>query len=82
MKTIKIFGIRVLFIITCILVALTLSCNTDKSEFGAILLLLCYTGLSIYILWRILHNKTENEIKNILGISWVENKININFTEE
>ena len=82
MKTIKIFGIRVLFIATCILVCLTLSCNFEKSEFISVMKLFGCTTLFIGNLWFILRNKTENEIKNLLGISWIENKTGINFTKE
>lgn len=82
MKSIEILGIRVLFIATCILVCLMLSCNLEMSEFTSVMKLFGYTALCVGILWFILRNKTENEVKNLLGISWLENKTGINFTEE
>ena len=82
MKSFKIFGIRVLFIVTVILVFLTLSCNLEMSEFTSVMKLFGFTTLCTGILWFILRNKAENEIKNLLGISWLENKTGINFTEE
>ncbi len=82
MKTIKNFGIRVLFITTCILVCLMLSCDLEMSEFTSVMKLFGYTAFCVGILWFILRNKTENEVKNLLGISWFENKTGINFTEE
>ena len=82
MKSIEKFGIRVLFITTCILVCLMLSCNLESSEFTSVMKLFGYTSLCVGILWFILRNKTENEVKNLLGISWIEKKTGLNFTEE
>ena len=82
MSTVKIYAIRALVIMTTILGSLFLCSNLEESKITSIIslfMILCVCGIIIY---KVLHNRSEKEINNILGLTWLENKTGINFTEE
>lgn len=82
MKTLHDLKIRVLAIIAAILSCVLLSIDLDNSKIGTVLTIitcLIWIGLTIY---EGLKDKTQKEINNILGITWLEKKTGLNFTEE
>jgi uncharacterized membrane protein YqhA len=82
MKTLHDLKIRVLAIIAAILSCVLLSIDLDNSKIGTVLTIiacLIWVGLTIY---EGLKDKTQKEINDILGITWLEKKTGLNFTEE
>ena len=59
---------RVIFYATLVLVCFALNIDYDNSEFLAINVLLCLVGIGGIISYNVLHNKTEKEISEILGV--------------
>ncbi len=82
MKTLNDLKIRVLAIIATILSCVLLSIDLDHTKFGTVLIIitcLIWIGLTIY---DDLKDKTQKEINNILGLTWLEKKTGLNFTKE
>lgn len=82
MKTLHDLKIRVLAIIAAILSCVLLSIDLDNSKIGVVLVIitcLLWIGITIY---EGLKDKTQKEINDILGITWLEKKTGLNFTEE
>ena len=82
MKTLHDLKIRVLAIIAAILSCGLLSIDLDHSKIGTVLAIiacLIWIGLIVY---EGLKDKTQKEINDILGITWLEKKTGLNFTEE
>lgn len=59
---------RVIFYTTLILSGFALSIDYDNSESLAINILLCLVGVGGIISYNVLHNKTDKEVSEILGI--------------
>ena len=59
---------RVIFYTTLVLSGFALSIDSDNSEFLAINILLCLVGVGGIISYNVLHNKTNKEVSEILGI--------------
>lgn len=59
---------RVIFYTTLILSGFALSIDYDNSESLAINVLLCLVGVGGIISYNVLHNKTDKEISEILGV--------------
>lgn len=81
MNTVSKIIIRFLFIITITLSCMFLSVvefpkTTTMIEFFSLIMI--FVG----ILYLTLKNRSENEICEILGLSWIEKKTGINFFEE
>ena len=81
MKT-KNLIVRVSFIISMILGTILLMSDLDNSKFETIAILVGFISLFGSIIYVSLKNSTEEEINNILGLTWLEKKTGINFTEE
>ena len=82
MKTLNDLKIRILAIIAAILSCVLLSIDLDHTKFGivlAIIACLIWVGLIVY---EGLKDKNQNEINNILGLTWLEKKTGFNFTKE
>ena len=82
MKTLHDLKIRVLAIIAAILSCVLFSIDLDNSKIGVVLAIiacLIWIGLTVY---EGLKDKTQKEINDILGITWLEKKTGLNFTEE
>jgi len=82
MKTLNDLKIRVLAIIAAILSCVLLSIDLDNSKIGTVLVIiacLIWIGLTIY---EGLKDKTQDEINNILCLTWLEKKTGLNFTKE
>ena len=59
---------RVIFYTTLVLSGFALSIDYDTSEFLAINVLVCLVGVGGIISYNVLHNKTNKEVSEILGI--------------
>ena len=59
---------RVIFYITLVLSGFALSIDYDNSESLAINVLLCLVGVGGIISYNVLHNKTDKEVSEILGV--------------
>ena len=59
---------RVIFYTTLVLSGFALSIDYDNSESLAINVLLCLVGVGGIISYNVLHNKTDKEVSEILGI--------------
>ena len=82
MKTLNDLKIRILAIIAAILSCVLLSIDLEHTKFGTVLIIItCLIWLCITI-YDGLKDKTQKEINNILGITWLEKKTGLNFTEE
>ena len=82
MKTLHDLKIRVLAIIAAIFSCVLISIDLDNSKIGVVLAIiacLIWVGLTIY---EGLKDKTQKQINDILGITWLEKKTGLNFTEE
>ncbi len=82
MKTLHDLKIRVLAIIAGILSCGLISIDLDHSKIVTVLAIiacLIWIGLTVY---EGLKDKTKKEINEILGITWLEKKTGLNFTEE
>lgn len=59
---------RVIFYTTLVLSGFALSIDYDNSESLAINVLLCLVGVGGIISYNVLHNKTDKEVSEILGV--------------
>ena len=59
---------RVIFYTTLVLSGFALSIDYDNSELLAIIVLLCIVGVGCIISYNALHDKTDKEISEILGV--------------
>lgn len=59
---------RVIFYTTLVLSGFALSIDYDNSEFLAIIVLLCIVGIGGIISYNVLHDKTDKEVSEILGV--------------
>ena len=59
---------RVIFYTTLVLSGFALSIDYDNSEFLAIIVLLCIVGVGGIISYNVLHDKTDKEVSEILGV--------------
>ena len=59
---------RIIFYTTLVLSGFALSIDYDNSESLAINVLLCLVGVGGIISYNVLHNKTDKEVSEILGI--------------
>ena len=59
---------RVIFYTTLVLSGFALSIDYDNSESLTINILLCLVGVGGIISYNVLHNKTDKEVSEILGI--------------
>lgn len=59
---------RVIFYTTLVLSGFALSIDYDNSESLAINILLCLVGVGGIISYNVLHNKTDKEVSEILGV--------------
>ena len=78
----KMLFIRVIALISVILGCMFFSCNFEESNFGSVMILLGLFASFSFITYASLRNKTQEEVKRIFGLTWLENKTGINFTEE
>lgn len=59
---------RVIFYTTLVLSGFVLSIDYDNSELLAIIVLLCLVGVGGIISYNVLHDKTDKEVSEILGV--------------
>ena len=59
---------RVIFYTSLVLSDFALSIDYDNSELLAIIVLLCLVGVGSIISYNVLHDKTDKEISEILGV--------------
>ena len=59
---------RVIFYTTLVLSGFALSIDYDNSEFFAIIVLLCIVVVGGIISYNVLHDKTDKEVSEILGV--------------
>ena len=59
---------RVIFYTTLVLSGFALSIDYDNSELLAIIVLLCLVGVGGIISYNVLHDKTDKEVSEILGV--------------
>ena len=59
---------RIIFYATLVLSGFALGIDYYNSELLAIIVLLCLVGVGSIISYNVLHNKTEKEISEILGV--------------
>lgn len=59
---------RVIFYATLVLSGFALSIDYDNSEFLAIIVLLCLVSVGGVISYNVLHDKTDKEASEILGV--------------
>ncbi len=59
---------RVIFYTTLVLSGFALSIDYDNSELLAIIVLLCIVGVGGIISYNVLHDKTDKEVSEILGV--------------
>ena len=59
---------RVIFYTTLVLSVFALSIDYDNSDLLSIIVLLCLVGVGSIISYNVLHNKTDKEVSEILGI--------------
>ena len=59
---------RVIFYTTLVLSGFALSIDYDNSEFLVIIVLLCIVGVGGIISYNVLHDKTDKEVSEILGV--------------
>ena len=59
---------RIIFYTTLILSGFALSIDYDNSELLAIIVLLCLVGVGGIISYNVLHDKTDKEVSEILGV--------------
>lgn len=59
---------RVIFYTTLVLSGFALSIDYDNSELLAIIVLLCIVGVGGIISYNVLHDKTNKEVSEILGV--------------
>lgn len=82
MSMLKIFIARVSAILACVFDFLFFSVNFEMSNLWSVLALVgCFVTFAS-ITYGFLKGRSEEEVKEILGLAWIENKTGINFTEE
>ena len=59
---------RFIFYTTLVLSRFALSIDYDNSELLAIIVLLCIVGVGGIISYNVLHDKTDKEVSEILGV--------------
>ena len=59
---------RIIFYATVVLSGFALSIDYDNSNLLAIIALLCIVGIGSIISYNVLHNKTDKEVSEILGV--------------
>ena len=59
---------RIIFYTTLVLLGFALSIDYDNSELLAIIVLLCLVGVGGIISYNVLHDKTDKEVSEILGV--------------
>lgn len=59
---------RIIFYTTLVLSGFALSIDYDNSELLAIIVLLCIVGVGGIISYNVLHDKTDKEVSEILGV--------------
>ena len=59
---------RVIFYTTLVLSGFALSIDYDNSNLFAIFVLLCIVGVGGIISYNVLHDKTDKEVSEILGV--------------
>ena len=59
---------RIIFYTTAVLSGFAFSIDYDNSNLLTIVVLLCLIGVGSYISYNVLHNKTDKEISEILGV--------------
>ena len=59
---------RIIFYTTSVLSGFAFSIDYDNSNLLTIVVLLCLIGVGSYISYNVLHNKTDKEISEILGV--------------
>ena len=59
---------RIIFYTTLVLSGFALSIDYDNSELLAIIVLLCLVGVGSIISYNVLHDKTDKEVSEILGV--------------
>lgn len=59
---------RVIFYTTLVLSGFAFSIDYDNSKFLVIIVLLCLIGVGGIISYNVLHNKTDKEVSEILGV--------------
>ena len=59
---------RAIFYTTLVLSGFALSIDYDNSELLAIIVLLCLVGVGGIISYNVLHDKTDKEISEIIGV--------------
>ena len=59
---------RIIFYATAVLSGFAFSIDYDNSTLLTIVVLLCLIGVGSYISYNVLHNKTDKEISEILGV--------------
>ena len=59
---------RIIFYTTVVLSGFALSIDYDNSNLLAIIVLLCLVGVGGIISYNVLHDKTDKEVSEILGV--------------
>ena len=59
---------RVIFYTTLVLSGFALSIDYDNSDILSIIVLLCLVGVGSIISYNVLHDKTDKEVSEILGV--------------
>lgn len=59
---------RIIFYTTLVLSGFALSIDYDNSNLFAIFVLLCIVGVGGIISYNVLHDKTDKEVSEILGV--------------
>lgn len=59
---------RVIFYTTLVLSGFVLSIDYDNSELLVIIVLICLVGVGGIISYNVLHDKTDKEVSEILGV--------------
>ena len=78
----KTFALRVLIVLTSIFGTMFLCINYEMSNMSSVLVLVGILCVCCAIIYSCLKNRSAEEIHEILGLKWLENKTGINFTEE
>ena len=78
----KTFIARISTVLTVLLGLVFFTINFELSNMMCVLILVACFAIFGLISYSCLKEKSETEIKEILGLSWLENKTGINFTEE
>lgn len=79
---IKNFLIRSLMLLTVIVGTIFISIVEDQTTVTSMLSLFMFFIILCWLCYYNIHNLTKEEINNLLGITWLENKTGLNFLEE